>query len=425
MSRPTYQDRVDAQEHLERALAAMEAGMPQWALEHLEPVLQHEPQNTTARIAKARAELAMNRPHAALVALDATGFHDATRGRSPEASMLRARALSQSDCRQLARTQLQQMVEQFPDDLRAHRMLAELWLQDGDQDKAIECLRHAQRLAPSDPINNRLLAQLLDDVEPQSSISLLEGEDATSLVRRARLCRRTGRDREAENLYAAVLEREDEDAELWLEAGMLASDLGADTLAIKRLEQALKLSNADDHRAGALLAKAHMHTGRFAAAGHVWWQAARQCPTDVTAWAGLLVCALCCDRVRIAKRARSDLERRTSKAERRLLLADLWQHAAMGKVIAQTIGDEADNEPQDQLTMLDQLLHRAADALVDHAQLHPQRADTHYHLATCRDALDDRDQAAEFVQRALAINPNYRNAQKLAQRLDPPDSLAA
>lgn len=415
MSRFIHRD-VQVQEALERATTAFDAQLPQLAIQYARQALDREPHNLKARLIQAQAQLAMNCPQDALDALDAAGYHDAMGARGPQAGLLRAAALARCDRNDLARVQLAHVIAQCPDDDRAYRLLAQVCLKTGDGNGAIENLRQVQRLAPSDQAVTRVLAQLLDS----DGAELIGAADPASKLRLAQTFRRAKRDRDAQEIYIDLLQCQDEDGELWLEAGRLSDELGADAQTIERLEHAARLSAADDVTVFCALAQAHMHAGRFCAAGHRWWQVARRESACVMAWAGLLVCALCCNRKRAAHYAQHNLDRRSSKAERRALLANLWQHAAMGKIIA-----PHDEQNPTSALLLDRLLDSAAAALTDHAAQHPHRADTHYHLAVCRDGLGHEAAAQQHVDNALRINPNYQAARSLADRLETPASRAA
>ncbi len=164
------------------------------------------------------------------------------------------------------------------------------------------------------------------------------------------------------------------------------------------------------------LALSHMHAGRFVEAGRCWWRAVRCCPDNPRAWAGLLVCALACDRTALAARAGHILDLHRSKSERRAAIADLWPHAAGGIVIRKNAPDRARSAIQADSPLHD-LLVTAIQKLKSHAQSKPERADTHYHLATCCEALEDVDAANRSVRTALQINPTSAAASDLARRL--------
>jgi tetratricopeptide (TPR) repeat protein len=423
MSRQLHRDAI-LQKQLDRALSALDANLPQLAMEQLQKVLDQQPHNLTARIALSRAQLAMNQPAAALSELDVAGYYDPDLANGPHAGLLRAAALLGCDRDELARTQLNKLIELCPNDDRAYRMMAELCFKTDDQLGAIEYLNHVRRLVPSDKRIGRILAHLLEKQDPQTGAKMIEGDDSASKLRLTRMFRQVDRDRDAQEIYRRLLEQQTEDAPLWLEAGKLSDDLGANDQAIARLQKAVSINDENKTAALSALAKAYMHAGRFSAAGLHWWQVTAQQPDDVAAWAGCLVCALCCHRPRIAQHAQQNLNRRSGKAQRHQLLTSMWQHAAMGKVIA-PFNEPGPVEQQPQQTRLEQLLHSAANTLTRHAEQYPRRADTYYHLSICQDAIGDKSNASQNVQKSLDINPDYRAAQSLARQIELSESRAA
>lgn len=415
-----------AQRHLNRALTAIDADMPQFALDQLATVLKIEPGNLTARLAQARAELAANRPHLALVALDAADLYHPERRQSPQFTLLRVQALLRAQRHALAEPQLLRLAHELPDDVRSRRLLAELYLQRGADEKAAEQLRHVMRLSPSDRAAARILAQLTGASNPQSGIELLEAAtatkpDAVDDLEIARLCRQSQRLCEAESVYARLLAQRPDDAVVCREAGELADAMGADALASARLEHVLQIK-PDDVDAALLLAQVHLHAGRFAAAGRLYWRAARHDSGRIDAWAGLLIAGVCSQRPNVVRRAQQQLDRTTGKNERRMCLARLWQHAATGQVIRQTGAKAMTNQDE---APLQRFLHHAAETLETHLREHEHRADAHYHLAACRQALGQTKPATEHVRRALAINPRYEAAKKLAARIEACGGLRA
>ena len=335
--------------------------------------------------------------------------------------MLRALTLVRCDLDDLARRELERLVERFPDDIRPRRMLAELCIRNGLLDEAAEQMRHVVRLEPTNATARRTLAGLIQKGDPQASIDLLmQDEAATSSpvtqLLAARLCHEVGRLRDAQDIYDRLLKDRPDDPTVWLEAGKLADATGADSLAVSRLERAVALADNGKDVAIAALALSHMHAGRLAEAGRCWWRATRCCPDNPRAWAGLLVCALACDRTALAARAGHVLDLHWSKSERRAAISDLWPHAAGGMVIRKNTSDQARPAVQADSPLHD-LLATAVLTLKSHAQNKPERADTHYHLATCCEALEDVDAASRSVRTALQINPTYAAAADLSKRL--------
>ena len=420
---------TQAQHHLDRALAALEADLPDQALTRLEACLKIDPGNLSARLAQARAALAVNRPRQALSALDCADLYHPDRHNAPEQALLRAQTLTRCHLDEMAGRQLHDLIGQFPDDVRPRRMLAQLDLRGGMLDEAIEQMRHVVRLEPGNAASRRTLAELLQDRDPQASIDLLqqldpEGANPVTQLLTARLCHQADRLRDAQEIYHALLRARPEDATVWLEAGKLADALGDDAVAIARLERAAALSRGGRSAALTALALAHMHAGRTAVAGRCWWRLARSQGHQLQAWAGLMVCALACRRPALAEKASRILSRHWSAAERSAAVARLWPHGAGGTVIRRTIGADA-SSPAEADSPLDGLLAGAVDTFVRHLEQYPGRADANYHMARCRHALGEAPGARRAVLAALARNPRYDAARQLADELDAPSAQAA
>jgi len=419
MSR-SLNNQMQVQHLLDRALAALDAGMPEQATADLDQCLRIEPGNLCARLAQARAALAVNLPRKALSELDGAHLYDPDRSGQPEVAMLRALTLVRCNLDDMARGELGKLVERFPDDIRPRRMLAELCIRNGLFDEAAEQMRHVVRLEPTNATARRTLAGLIQKSDPQTSIELLlqdtEAPSPVTQLLAARLCHEVGRLRDAEEIYDKLLVGRPDDPTVWLEAGKLADATGADSLAVARLEHAVALADNGKDVALAALALSHMHAGRLEEAGRCWWRSAR-CRTDnPNAWAGLLVCAIACERTTLADRAGHMLELHWSRSERRAAIADLWPHAAGGMVIRQNTSDRVQTASEADGPLKD-LLATAVQTLTSHAQSEPNRADTHYHLAVCCDALEEEEAACQSVRTALQINPTYAAAADLARRL--------
>ena len=267
----------------------------------------------------------------------------------------------------------------------------------------------------------RTLAGLIQESDPQTSINMLLKDETTASnpvtqLLAARLCHEVGRLRDAEEIYDKLLADRPDDPIVWLETGKLADATGADSLATSRLKRAVALTDKGKDVALAALALSHMHAGRLKEAGNCWWRAARCGPDSPNAWAGLLVCAFACDRTTLADRAGRMLDRHWSKSECRAAIADLWPHAAGAIVIRQNTPDHAHLTIQAD-SPLNDLLAGAVQTLKSQAQSKPERADTHYHLAACCEALEDVEAASRSIRAALQINPTYAAAADLAKRL--------
>ncbi len=412
---------TEATEHLHLALAHLAADMPDEALRSVGKCLELEPGSSAARLAEARIQLARHQPRLALKALDAHDHYHPERRETPQVMMLRARALVRTSGDALSRSLLENLAARFPDDARAHRMLAGLCIKQDQLDRAIVHLRQVVRLEPSDTASRSTLATLLGRHQPEAAAELLRSDPTANdppdrRLTAARLYTRAERYREAEELYAPLLTERRDEAALWQEAGTLADAMGDDTLAIARLGRAVQLTEMRDPTALAALAAAHMHAGRLAIAGRWWWRLTRRQPHDTQARGGLIVCALAAGKLRLARRALRILNIRTAPHERRQTLSALWFHAAVGQSVRRARRGELQSV-KPVTSALSMMLSKASVTLLRHARRLPQRADTHYHLAVCYDATGNAPAARQSVDRALRINPNYTSAKQVSQRL--------
>ena len=421
----------NARRELDQARAALSAGLADLAAAHIKASLEHCPDLAAARLTEARLCLLRDQPWRALAALDCLDLYHPQQRDQPQTQFLRAEALIRAGCDQPAADLLARLCEQYPDDVRAHRLAGGLDLKLGRIETAINHLRRVQHLEPSDQASRRLLTELLSQRDPQGAIDVLStpGQPASdqdagaTRLAVARLCRRAGRERDAEELYAALLREEGGDPSLWTEAGVLADDLGDDRLAVARLECALKSAPSPSPQALAALARAHQHAGRTGPAVRCWFRAARLHDTGASvpaadsleARAGLLVGALEAGRDRLLRRAQKDLAGHSSPQERRRLLALHWCHTALGRVIRNQHAARA----LPQQGPLAGLLGKSIQTLRTHAGQFPRRCDTQYHLALCLEAAQDYGGARQAVDAALQINAHYAAAQRLAARLNP------
>jgi tetratricopeptide (TPR) repeat protein len=432
-----------ARAQLDRARAAMAAGLADLAAMHIQASLHRCPDFAPARLAEADLCLMRNDPKGVLAALDCLDLYDPEHRDAPQIQFLRAEALIRAGHDQQAGHLLDQLAEQYPDDVRPHRLHAGLAMKLGQVGDAIVHLRRVQRLAPSDAAARRLLSELLAQRDPQAAIEALdatafgaaagEGEDArATLLTLARLYRRAGRERDAQDLYAQLLRENPGDAALWTEAGILADDLGDDRLAVIRLHTAVRSAAAAANAAAlSALARAHQHAGRFRSAARCWFRLARlreraeiaaKSATILEAKAGLLVSALEAGRQRLLRRIQKDLATHSSPQERRRALAIHWSHTALGRVIHLIRNPVPVAAP---LSPLAGLLQNSTKTLQAHAGQFPGRADSQYYLALCQQAAGDSRGARQSVNSALAINPRYAAARRLADRLNPAPRLAA
>jgi Flp pilus assembly protein TadD len=152
-----------------------------------------------------------------------------------------------------------------------------------------------------------------------------------------------------------------------------------------------------------------MHAGEIAQAGWQWWRLTRQQPDDAEAWAGLVVCGQATERGAFADRAHRALYAAADEPTRQQELARQWQRLA-----ATPAGRQ---KPAMGTSPLTELLQRSAAVLQDAAEHNPGRADVHFHHAASLAGLGSRARANVAVDRALAINPHYRQAKALKREL--------
>lgn len=410
-----------AMDRLDLAKSAYDSKQYDRALSHIRRAVELDPQNVNARVLQARIYLKQNRPNLAMSALKVQEKIAPDMTNAPEVAMLRAEALSAGGFDRIARSQLRQLAEQLPDDVRPYRMLSGLHIKLNEFNEAIGALRDVVRLSPSDRASGRLLSELLQKKDPQQSLDLLlsghgDTQEPGVMLRAARQCRELDRLRDADELYVSLLKLRPDDAVVLLEAGELADEMGEDKLAIDRLERAMSWSRENHGEVFSALARVHCHAGRFERAALCSWKAARLMTHDATPWAGLAVYAKACGRERLAERALAVLNRYTGSRQRQKQLAECWQHAAAALAIAQGLEEvPADHPGQSTLTTL---LKQATHTLDGVTRDFPQRADAHYHMAVCQHLLNDPTLANIHNDQALAINPTYAAAMRLAEQIE-------
>ncbi len=428
MTQPTIEQQQQALDRLDLAKSAYYAKHYNQALGHIRRAIELDPDCVNARVLQARVYLKQNRPNLAMSALSAFEKAAPDMADTPEVSMLRAEALAGSGFDRVAKGQLQKLAAQLPDDVRPYRMLSGLHLKLNQFNEAISSLRDVVRLTPSDQASTRLLSDLIQHKDPQAGLDLLlagkvETNEPGVLLRAARQCRELDRLRDADELYESILKLRPEDVGVLIESGRLADEMGEDVTAIRRLEKAVSING--DHVAEALgaLAVVHSHAGRFRLAALSCWKAARRDGHDGLAWAGLAVNAKACGRTGLADRAFKALHRCTGSRQRQQYLAGWWQHVAaplaMDSGLNETPPDHAGQ------SVFQSLLKQATQTLADVTCDHPNRADAHYHLAVCHHLLADPTEANIHNDQALAINPRYAAAIRLADQIEDQLLLAA
>jgi Flp pilus assembly protein TadD len=334
--------------------------------------------------------------------------------------MLRAKALAATGKTDRALGLLHQVAAECPDDVRPHQALAALYLDADELVSAARHLREVVRLQPSDLAAARVLARVTGQTDPPAAARLMaETPDPTDLVARLRAARvhcQAEHHAAAEQLYADLLAEVGDDATLYLEAGELADTMGACDLAIKRLITAAKVAPPEDGRPLQALAVAYAHAGQLAAAGRCWWRLRHHDELAPEARAGLLACALATNRIRLARRLQRELPSPARGEQTRQLLARAWQHVGLGLALRPADDDRPDAASA-RPSPLTHMLRASADALARHADRHPARSDTYYHLAVCQCELGQTGEAADSVTAAVAINPRYARAAELAASL--------
>lgn len=425
------QPQIQLEHWLDQAQASLASGMISQAAMAVGKALADAPQSDQARLIQARIELARNEPESALSALDAHDLHHPEDREKPEIALLRAEALSRAGHMAFARELLEKLVINFPDDVRPRRMLAGVYQNLNELNKAQLHLKEVLRLTPSDDVSRRMLAELLSETSPQDGAELLatmlkpDDEFRKVSLRIARLFHQIGRDRDAEEIYSLLLDIEEPDEQLWLEAGQLADEMGASILAQQRLEKAGRMMGKMSDQVLAARAMSLMHAGRLAKAGRLWWQMFRQDKTNLEATAGLLVCGLSLGRHKIVRVAHRELAIHTSRDERRRAVMRLWAQAAGGMVVAKALKVPMRLPVLEQESLLSPLLTRTVQKLKLHADAHQDRADAQYHLAVCEMATGDARAAGLSVTRALDINPRYIAAAQLYAKLAANERTAA
>ncbi len=416
--------KMQAQAHFDRAKLASDARHRAASRAQLDAALRLMPDMDAARLLEAEAALDRDDARTANAALDARDHYHGRNDDALDSALMRASALMAGGELSLAIKQLHNSAEQYPDDPRAHRMLAHLCLQQQCPNAAAGHLQQVIRLCPRDRLVRRLLASTLEKSKPQAAAEILLGDaelaaEPDSRLRLARIYHHLGRLRDADQMYRDALRQAGHDAQMLLEAGELAAELGESEIAVKRLTQAIKLGPLDKQQTAKAitdLATIHLQLGQTVAAGR-WWYRLAQETDSMRGWCGLFLSAVQNGRRNLADRVQRMLKVHASNDERHLLMADLCRHAALGEQLNR-IADGTIAHESKRFSPLAILADRAAESLKAHRRSFPDRADTHYHLAVCQHHRDDHAAAAQSVDIALQINPQYRDARTLRASLD-------
>jgi len=403
----------------DRAEAMLEAGLAVQAARLTEQAITLNPDLSRGRLLQARVELSRHQPKHALRALTAERLAHPDQEPSPESLLLQAKALAQAGKVELAVSCARRLTEKFPDDERAHRVLAGVYAAQGKDALAAQSLRQVHRLSPGDGTVVRTLADLIGSDHPQEAATLLRAEyrkshDVHVMLRLARVHRQCGQLRDADEAMRGVLGRCPHDASLWHEAAGLSVAMDDLTTAQLRLQQAMRLKTSPQVLTD--LATVELRVGAFAKAGRRLWQLTRHGSQGYETICGLMVACLAADKPRLAKRIMRKYGARISRAERRSASARWWCHASQGQAVLLATGGEAERHAD--TSPLKRLLSRASGNLARESEEHPMRADVHYHYARCLDALEDETRATDHVKKALDINPQYQSAHRLQLHLD-------
>lgn len=402
---------------LARAQTALAAGFPREALALVQAVLAADPASHDARLLAARIHLAIDDARSAMQALDVLDLYDTEGRNAPARRFLRIEALARCAMDDVALPELSRVSDDYPDDPRPQRLLARVQERLGKVAEAASTMRRLLKLEPSDRALRVALAHLVEAHDPDTAIDAVTpiAQDAPSQRWLARLHKKAGRLRESADLYDALTMTDAPDADLLREAGETLVEMGDVRAAQVRLLAAVEASNRRDIQAMSALARVYMHAGDFMSAGRWWWRAARLAEKNADAWAGLTVSALAMGRWSLALRAMRPLSIHTSRTERQKLVAMMWIQAASGVAIRRTVLHEKPTLSVHHQGQLDRLLAQSAFTLEQHASQFPNRADAHYHLASCRLHLGDADGANTAVNEALRINPRYEAAHRLVR----------
>jgi tetratricopeptide (TPR) repeat protein len=225
----------------------------------------------------------------------------------------------------------------------------------------------------------------------------------------ARGLRRESLIADAESLYLLLSEHEAADVSLLTEAAGLLLETGAEAGAERCLVAALE-QDATYRSAASLLARLMTGAGRFEEALRWWKKMWRVDPRDTEAMAGVLVCAACLGRGRLADRVGEQLAMVAPLDRRQALMGRMWRVGLKGRLRRQATGVDGVDTARDTLSVM---LAEAADGFESQLAQQPDYADLRYHLAVCREGAGHEAEAAALLDQALSINPGYVDALRL------------
>lgn len=245
-------------------------------------------------------------------------------------------------------------------------------------------------------------------------------------LKAARLCRQIDRLRDADDYFAELLENHPNMPWLWLEAGQLSDKLGEAEQAAARYRQAAEDRGPIGQDALYALGLACLHADDVAQAGRAFFRLTRRNPGRPEGWSGMIVCATLARRPKLLIQARMSLAKRFGADERTACLCRVWLHAASVDAAeevnhllkpfqaqSQPTGATNNTAPREYKEVVDW----SAKVLKDAINQHPERADTHYHLAVCQNYLDQKPQSLQSAKVAVSINPRYQKALTLVNGL--------
>lgn len=408
-------------DHVDRAKLALAGNLLDPALEEVRAALRLDPDHAEARLLEARIRLRRHEPRLALTALD-NEAHAKTQPLTvtqdgPEATLLRATALSAAGKVELAIALMETLAEEFADDAGVLRTLAGMQVHDQRADDAIDTLQKLITLDPADSGTRRVFSDLLAERDPDAAFDALGPINPTNLRRAARLCLKCERLAEAEKHYGvllATLDAEDAlDAGARFEAARVAELRGENSRAIDRLSVVAQSEKATTPEAAAAwrrIGRLHLGAGRIGESGRAFHRATRDTVNSAEGWAGLVLCAERTGRKRLLTKADGKLRAVADRSERRRLLAALTPHAVGAP--GQEVPEAAAHSP------LQRMLAEASAVMSKTAAKFPGRADVHYHRAVCNAARGEFADAGDALDQALEINPRYAAAQAMADRLN-------